>query len=229
MQILGTSKNLKKIPPVVAGVERWMSNDPAKYKVHKPVLQGWTRWFNLHSRHWMTTKYPVGFRYYCQQKGRHPIYLQRFWPDVPGCVEFPREMLQRTFATARGPMRYFTCTVAWCIALAIVEGFTRIELWGFMLNDSKGAKYAHQRPCIFYWIQEARRRGIEVVFPQEMKKGSTVPGDPDAYEGPIYGFDTKPEGVIEPVVVKPKARQAFMPQKSTSTAQDRYRRSRKVA
>ncbi len=224
VQILGTSKNLKRLPPNVAGVERWLSNDPAKYKVYRPSLQHWSRWFNLHSRRWMTTKYPVGFQYYRAQKAPRTVYFQQHWPDVTVGKVFPREYLQTTFATSRGPNRYFTCTVAWCVALAIVEGFTRIELWGFMLNDSKGAKYAHQRPCLFYWIEQARQRGIEVVYQEEMTTGSCAPGDPDAYDGPLYGYETKPEGVL--VDVTAKARPASIPPRSVFTRQAQYRQSK---
>ncbi len=194
VRIMGTSKNLKQIPRPAPGIEIWASNDPAKYKVHARVLKEWTRWFNLHSRRWMEARYPAGIRYYQRQNGKRPIYTQVFWPDIPGCRAFPRARIQDRFAIDGQPNHYFTCTVAWQIALAIHEGFTHIELWGFTLNDHKGKLYVYQRPCFFYWVTEARRRGCEVFYQKKsIDHGSQVPGDPDAYHGPIYGYGTKPE------------------------------------
>jgi hypothetical protein len=83
--------------------------------------------------------------------------------------------------------RYFTFSAAWLIAFAIYEGFKRIELWGFMLSQRKPL-YARERPCFFYWVEEARRRGIEVVYPAEVGEGEA--GDPFEYTGPLYGYET---------------------------------------
>ena len=160
------------------------------------ALKEWTRYFNLHSRKWMDFKYPQGVEWYIKQGPDRPIYFQKHQPDIPGSKVFPREEIQQFFATPKGPNRYFSCTVTWQIAFAIYEGFERIELWGFALSDSKPNAsdcYTHERPCFFYWVKQARDRGIEVVYQPEVMKIPFVPGDPDTYDGLLYGYETKPE------------------------------------
>lgn len=200
VRIYGTAKNLRDAPSEVpAGVEVWLSNSPTTLKLRCPrsVFQ-WTRWFNLHSREHMTKTYPAGFYYYQTAAEGRPIYLLKAQPDVPTSLAFPREAIQKRFATAKGPNRYFTCSVCWLIALAILEGFERIELWGFELRDTKpGSAFAYERPCFAYWVKQAQDAGIEVFYQAAITKlyedGAMVPGDPDAYTGKLYGYSTKPE------------------------------------
>lgn len=197
VRILGMAPNLSDTPPAVPGYEVWASNDPRGYIMRLPRTireHEWTAWFNLHSRaHWLVT-YPAGAAWYLRQDGTKPIYTQKFWPDLPGCIEFPRKEIQEYFATAKGPNRYFTCTVAWLVAFAIYKGFERIELWGFMLRDTKpNGRWIAERANFFYWVEQARQRGIEVWYPPEVEAIPYEPGDPDTYTGPLYGYETKPE------------------------------------
>lgn len=193
VRILGTATNLTEMPPTSGGIEVWPANDPRTYRKYKPEVQEiWTRWFNLHSRHHMEITYPRGFNWYLLQDGSKPFYTQKFWPDIPGCTIFPREIIQAAFPTSPN---YFTCSVCWLIAFAIVEGFEKIELWGFQLSDRKfGGSFAWERPCFFYWVQQARDRGIEVTYQKEIQDLPFIMGDPATYDGPLYGYETKPEG-----------------------------------
>lgn len=198
VRILGMSLNLQGMPPPSdPKTEAWLLNEPRGYRQRIPrvLLDGeWTRWFNLHSRAHMEEKYPSGLAWYIKQDGSKPVYTQKFWPDIPGCIEFPRQQIQEAFATAKGPNKYFTCTICWLLAFAILEGFTHIELWGFSLRDQKsGETYGFERPCFFYWIQQARDRGIIVTYPKEIEDIPFLPGDPDTYDGPLYGYNTRPE------------------------------------
>lgn len=193
VRILGMAPNLRNTPPSPSGIEVWLCNNPKGYNQNlRCVLVEWTRYFNLHSRRHMKSKYPAnGYRYYQEEgaKGRL-IVLQEAQPDIPGSIAFPRETLQEFFKTSDKPQRYFTCSVAWFIALAIYEGFERIELWGFELRPTK-ALYYIERPCFFYWVERARRFGVHVILPPELDTTKDAePGDPNAYEGPLYGFET---------------------------------------
>jgi hypothetical protein len=190
--------NLQDMISIPDGVEVWPSNDPRGYrKKLRYMLEQrlWTRWFNLHSRTHMESTYPTGFQWYKDQPADLPIYFQKEWSDIKASVAFPRKRIQEALATAKGPQRYFTCSVCWLIAFAIVEGFERIELWGFMLRDkkTKGELYEHERPCFFYWVNEARRRGIDVWYQPEIEQLPFLPGDPDTYDGVLYGYGTRPE------------------------------------
>ena len=198
------ARNLNKTPVPPAGVEVWLSNNPIGYNVRLPrILESgeWTACFNLHSRAHMESRYPHGVEWYKQQDGSKPLYTQKYWPDLPGCTVFPRREIQAAFPLKDGrPTRYLTCTAPWLIAKAIFDGATHIGLWGFALSDNKpNEAFKYERPCFFHWVQQARDRGIEVIYQQEVADLPFEPGDPDAFTGTLYGFDTRPESDWDPI------------------------------
>lgn len=183
VQILGTAPNLMDTPQTTG--ERWCSNVPRSYQIKglKEAKTTYTRWFNLHTIHHIQTRYPSAYRWYQAQS--KPIYLQEAQPDIPASITFPREQIQAAFSIDGKPNKFFTCSAAWQIAFAIIERFERIELWGFELRREH--QYDHERPCFFYWVEQARSRGIEVYIPPNVE--ITAPGDPLSYDGPLYGFE----------------------------------------
>lgn len=199
VRIIGTARNAKELPHTAEGIEVWVCNGLTAVSLRsKQALAIWTRWFNLHSKKHMLGSYPSAYHYYQNNANGRPIYLLKAQPDISTSIAFPREQIQAAFATAKGPNRYFTCSVCWLIALAILEGFERIELWGFELRDTKpGSTFAFERPCFAYWVKMARDRGIEVFYQDAVTKlyedGKMIPGDPDTYTGKLYGYSTKPE------------------------------------
>lgn len=190
VRIYGMASNLHKTPPPSNGEEVWLSNHHKGYVLRGlgRAIEGkgeWTRYFNMHSKRHMLHKYPRGYQWYTEQDGTRPIYLQEAQPDIKGSVAFPRDQIIEYFGH-----QYFTCSVCWFIALAIMEEFERIELWGFMVKATKAA-YAWERPCIAYWINEAEKRGITVWTPPEMIRPTIEEaGDPNTYTGPLYGYET---------------------------------------
>lgn len=213
VRIIGSARNVRETPvrtPDQTNIEVWASNSPTTVKLRCPrIMNEWTRWFNLHSKAHMVGTYPSGYSYYQTQAAGRPIYLQKVQEDVPTSRAFPAKEIQEAFPTPTGqPNRYFTCSVCWLIALAIWEGFKRIELWGFELRDTKpGSAYAYERPCVAYWIARAQQAGVDVVYQNALTRlyetGKMTPGDPDAYTGPVYGYQTKPETPPVPVHTKP--------------------------
>lgn len=201
VRILGTARNARFLPKDVPdGVEVWLSNSPTTISLRCPhALAQWTRWFNLHSKAHIVGTYPSGWSYYQHKAEGRPVYLQRVYDDLPTSVAFPATAIQSAFALADGrPTRYFTCSICWLLALAIYEGFARIEMWGFELRDTKpGSAFAWERPCVAYWMQQARDRGIDVIYQEAIAnlyaKGLLIPGDPESYAGTLYGYETKPE------------------------------------
>lgn len=210
VRICGTAQNARELPPhSETGVEVWVANNPTVILLRCPqAMKIWTRWFNLHSKSHIISTYPSGWHYY-RTSGR-PIYLQKIDTDTPTSIAFPREAIQNTFATKRGPNRYFTCSVCWMLALAIYEGFERIELWGFELRDTKpNSAFAWERPCFAYWVKQAQDHNIKVIWQPAIEKlyqdGKLIPGDPDTYDGPLYGYSTKPEPDWDSVLERFKA------------------------
>lgn len=180
VQILGLAPNIVDTP-TLEGSERWCSGVPRSYRLKgfSQALTTYSRWFNVHTIRHITTRYPSAYNWYTHQS--KPIYLQSQQPDIPSSIEFPRTAIQEYFEGTK----FFTCSVAWQLAFAIMEGFTHIELWGFQLRREH--QYDWERPCFFYWIEQARNRGIEVLIPPEVE--ITEPGDPTTYNGPLYGYE----------------------------------------
>jgi len=110
-----------------------------------------TRWFDLHP----ADKIPEDrVKWYAEAK--IPVYLQRAHPSVPMSMPFPREAILARF----GKDAYFTNSISWMIALAMLEGMTHIEVYG--VDMSTPDEYRTQRPNVEYWLGLAQGAGIQV-------------------------------------------------------------------
>lgn len=197
VQILGAARNIQFMPDI-PGAERWVFNNPYIYRVrYTPALTIWTHWFNLHSMRHIQRKYPHGYAWYQKQDGSRPIYLRdAVDPTIANSRVFPGPELQQ-FYSADGvvPFRFITCSVAWALAFAGYQHMNgdplRIELWGFELKRDE--QWAHERPCVSYWVNRLRAMGIDVLIPPGFH-GEVIdfgePGDPGSYTGPLYGYET---------------------------------------
>lgn len=186
--ILGQAPNLSAVPVPSPGTEVWCAN---QWKMYRRLSGGavtdhYTRWFNLHPPEWIRNISRREWKRLTHLDGTRPVYLQEATADVPGSVKFPREQIQEYFGSKSQPFRYFTLSAGWLIAFALFEGFERIELHGFELRQAH--RYEFERPCFFWWTREARSNGVEVWLPPEIVPGP--PGDPQAYTGPLYGYET---------------------------------------
>jgi hypothetical protein len=109
-----------------------------------------------------------------------PIVSTSKDPLFPQIVEYPlKQILQMV------PVTYINNSVAGAIALAMLEGFTEIALFGcdFSYADPALAQYTERgRACVEFWIALAMSRGIHVTVPQS---GTLL----DAAHGQeIYGY-----------------------------------------
>ena len=107
------------------------------------------------------TPYPgrnISFIDWCK---KHPrIYMQEARPEFPGAVKYPFEEMRKKFGDY-----FWTSSLSYMLALAIEQKPDAIGLWG--VDMSAHDEWAHQRPGCHYFIQEARRAGIEVYAPPE--------------------------------------------------------------
>lgn len=86
-----------------------------------------------------------------------PVYMQNEHPDIPMSVAFPLDTVLERFG------RCFTSTVSYMVALAIIEKYDHIALWGI---EARGSEYIHQRPALRYLLSLARQQGIRVDLPR---------------------------------------------------------------
>lgn len=146
-----------------------------------------TRWFEIHSmtdlRQQLSWRKPgrrsfAGYMRFMARLGC-PVYMQEPHPKIPTSRPFPVEMLLERF----GPC--FTSTVSYLVALAIVEGFNVIGLWGI---EAKGQEYAYQRPALRYLLAQARRAGAQIVLPP--RSTLRVPENPSyVVTRVLYAYD----------------------------------------
>lgn len=157
-------------------MERWGISNLAhlRYGGH---FDNWTRWFDLHRTPRIRRRRPQTYAWYTQQDGRRPIYLLDVDPGIPGCVAYPRDAILARFQTRRCASSF-----DWMFALAIDEGFERIELCWCRMRDTE--EYAKQVPSANYWIGRAEERGIEVVIHGD---SALQPADR------LYGYETAQE------------------------------------
>lgn len=134
-----------------------------------------TRWFEIHAmtdlRQQLASRKRGRrrFRTYMQFLRRLdcPVYMMREHPRIPNSVRFPKDELVEEFG------RCFTSTAAYLIALAIVEGYEEIGLWGI---DVRRKEYRRQRPALRYLLSLARQQGIEIYVPR--RSALRIPEEP---------------------------------------------------
>jgi hypothetical protein len=87
------------------------------------------------------------------------IYMQKHWDAVPNSVAYPLDAILTIFG------RYFTNTISYEIALAILMGYSEIVMYG--VDMAVGSEYAHQRPSCEYFLGYAVGKGIKMTVPDE--------------------------------------------------------------
>jgi len=132
------------------------------------------RWFEMHVRsaqseadmRWIT-RCPV------------PIYLPPHWAErvinqadtlpeserVPNAVRYPLEAVESNFAG------YFTCTFAYQLALALLEGFTHIGLYGVELAYGTMRERSVEWACVSWWLGYAEAKGVTIELPPSSRLG----------------------------------------------------------
>jgi hypothetical protein len=129
-------------------------------------------YFELHlfepDQPWFASEY---VDYLAKMKG--PVYMLEPLPQFPTSVSYPKEAMLAEF----GPY-FFTSSLSWMFALAIMSGATEIALYGVDMSASEEI-YTGQRAGCHFFIHEAKKRGILV----------TIPGQSDlAQPNPLYGY-----------------------------------------
>lgn len=115
------------------------------------------RWFEMHTPEYTAdvrdpeylpwlTKCPV------------PLYMIEHYDEYPNSVRYPIEEAIR-FAGRD----YFTSSIAFMLAIAGMEGFEEIHVYG--VNLSIGDEYFYEKPCAEWWLGKLEGMGRKVVVP----------------------------------------------------------------
>lgn len=154
-------------------------------RLHTPRI---THWFEMHaledlkSQLTRDTTRRMSYDTYMTflQQLDVPIYMQRRHTSIPRSVEYPLQDALAAFG------RCFTSTASYLLALAILEEYDTIGVWGIHLTAR--SVYSRQRPGVEYLLGVARARGIDVCLPP----GSPlrIPSRPRLTPTEIlYGYD----------------------------------------
>lgn len=102
-----------------------------------------------------------------EQEKLKPIYMQYWHPQVPNSVDYPLWEVWKEFFKdfRRGDdmPKYFTSSFAYMMGIALLEGFERVEVYGFEMADE--IEYVMQKACAEFWIGLALGRGVEIYTP----------------------------------------------------------------
>src|SRR3990167_7703352 len=89
---------------------------------------------------------------------RMPIMMQNRYKDVPASIKYPFETMITEF-----PRGYMTNTLAYMIALALMEGVTHLGIFG--CDYRTGSEYGPQLGSAEYWSGLAEGRGVHLLLP----------------------------------------------------------------
>jgi len=124
------------------------------------IVEHATRWWQIHHRH----DYDRAVRDHkhhdwLAQQRRFPIYMQEQIGDIPLSVPLPFKDIVSAFPYGN----YMTNSISWEIALAIMEGFKTIHVYG--VDMAQDEEFFEQRPSCEYWAGIAVGRGIDFYIP----------------------------------------------------------------
>jgi hypothetical protein len=120
-----------------------------------------------------------------KEKHDFPIWMQYKHDDIPDSVEFPLyEVCERFFGKVRrgdAKWKHFSSGFNYMIAMALYQGYERIEIYGFEMTIDI---FAAQRNGSYLWIGIAMGMGVELYMPP---KCLLVTGALYGYKGSYNG------------------------------------------
>lgn len=108
-----------------------------------------------------------------------PLYATTVVKGVPTSISYPLDMVVDAFNT-----RLFTSSADYAVAKAILDGYERIDLYGFNLGSE--TEHGHQLPSFSHWLGRALGMNVEIHIHGE----TSVLRSPN---GLLYGYNTRQE------------------------------------
>lgn len=177
--IVGSHPSSRHLAPYDSDIPIWVFN--------AGVIMDWckraTTVFEMHPAGEYTNPTAERSEYweFLQKQTKAEIYMQDIDPRIPMCKKYPFDEVVSKFLSnfKRGDQinKYFTSTPCYSIALALLLGYERIELYGVEMETN--SEYIYQRDGIGLWLGIALGLGVEVVIPEH----TTM------FSSPLYGYD----------------------------------------
>lgn len=151
--IVGFAPSWEETPWSEPDAAYWGMND--LHAVKDAATKPWTRWYQLHD---IDKHHPDGADTHIawMNGSKIPVFM---WGNpiderVNNAVAYPKNEIVAYFGG------YFTNSVSWMIAQAILEGYKKIGVYG--VDMAQDSEYGHQRPSCEYFIGWARGLGIDI-------------------------------------------------------------------
>lgn len=168
--IVGFAESSRNLAPSAGDeYEFWGMNHLYPY-VDRP----WSRWFDLH----LVEDMPKLNFWGAKVNGKatykefletapFPIYMHEEFPQFPPSRRYPIEIAKNVFGDgAPDELRgYFTNSIAYCVALAMLEGYRHIEIFGVDMRHDE--EWHWQRSNCEFYLGWARALGITIVIPPQ--------------------------------------------------------------
>ncbi len=116
------------------------------------------RWFEMHQPEATADIRDPNYINWLRQ-AQIPVYMIQAYDEYPCSIRYPIEDAIRLAGRD-----YFMSSVSYMMALAIMEGFQEIHLYG--INLAIGDEYFYEKPNAEWWIGLAQGMGIKVYVPQ---------------------------------------------------------------
>jgi hypothetical protein len=119
---------------------------------------------------------------------RVPLIAPYKYEEIPMSEAFPLQECASRFGQP-----YFSNTIAYMIAFALLKGAKEIDIYG--VNQAGSHEYAEERPSVEYWIGMAIGMGVKVTINgqhSQLLKYKGIYG-----ESILYGYRQKYQDVIE--------------------------------
>jgi len=130
--------------------------------------------FEVHPDALTCDRYDDGYREFLRQPHPFPIYThpRADITKIPAAQPYPLDDINAVVQTGvligeEEKRDYLTSTTPYALALAILKGYRRIELYGIEVNPLEG--YREQAECIFFWLGRASGMGIEIGIHPESR------------------------------------------------------------
>jgi hypothetical protein len=155
--ILGTASTLHNTPWNEPGQDIWACAPV----ITQPVAKGkkFDLLFEMHpTTYWMNKTIMDRLN-----EPNLPIYMQDEYKEIRNSIKYPLDEIRSKVPDCLA--RYFTSTIAYMIALAWLEGYKVIELWGVHMSSDE--EYGDQRQACESWLAWAMAKGAVVYVPPQ--------------------------------------------------------------
>lgn len=109
-----------------------------------------------------------------------PLVAPYKYAEIPKSEAFPLEEIEKEFG-----MPYFTNTIAYMIAYALLKGAKEIDIFG--VNQASSSEYFYEKSGVEYWIGVANGRGVKITI--NGGKSELLSNKARFGGGLLYGFN----------------------------------------